>query len=108
MKAARLLAVAVLVYIVPDFITPFVHGVFSFDSEHLFVDTVVQLKAPERVKPMTTGAPDRPVPVAIDAEPRALAVDRRPVLRAGQAAPRRTPEHRSLPASPSVGDDDLA
>jgi hypothetical protein len=43
MSVFRLLALAILLYITADFVDPMIPGVFSFDADQFFVDSVVQL-----------------------------------------------------------------
>ena len=43
MSVNRLLTLAILLYITADFVDPMIPGVFSFDADQFFVDSVVQL-----------------------------------------------------------------
>ena len=60
MRTMRVLAVVVLAYITADFVDAMDPGIFCFDAEQLFVDSVVQI-APERI-----GETPRLVPARVD------------------------------------------
>lgn len=65
----RVIALAILAYVVADFSDPFVPGVFFFESEQLFVDGVVTAKLNvAAVKAEATGSQQR---TSLDALPAA-------------------------------------
>lgn len=109
MRTAKIFAIAILMYIVPDLFDPSIRGVFSFESDELFVDTVIQIRAPESLLRPVTAVAEGPIVTGLDSQsPPALARNCAPVTRSVPIYRRRTPERRSFRASPPASDDGLA